>query len=116
MLFSVLTTNLFALYAFTSSSSPKDHPLPHSHKNISFISEQVSLICIEIHSSQNQLVQKGKQLLGYDTNTLSRSNVAAELKLFLHCHHLPLPPFKNWDHSNGHFRGHACQKYVDLLC
>ncbi|KAL6984005.1 hypothetical protein U1Q18_017380 [Sarracenia purpurea var. burkii] len=116
MLVSVLTTNLFALYAFTSSSSPKDHPLPHSHKNISLISEQVSLILTQIHSSQNQLVQMEKQLFGYDAIDLSRPNIAAELKLFLHRHHLPLGK----DSRTGITQmvasvGHSCQKSLNLL-
>ncbi|CAL5420864.1 unnamed protein product [Camellia sinensis] len=62
MVFSILTTNLFALYIFTSP--PKNHTvLYHAHKNISLI---------------------------YETIDLSRPNIANELKLFLQHHKLPL--------------------------
>ncbi|KAI8005411.1 putative methyltransferase PMT16 [Camellia lanceoleosa] len=114
MLFSVLTTNLFALYAFTSSPDP--HPLHHSHKNISLISEQVSLILREIDSSQKKLAQMEKELLGYESIDLSRPNIANELKLFLKQHELPL----GRDSRTGITEmvasvGHSCEKSVDLL-
>ncbi|KAK9270763.1 hypothetical protein L1049_026346 [Liquidambar formosana] len=117
MLFSVLTTNLFALYAFTSS--PKDHQthsIHHPHKNISLISEQVSLILREIDSSQKQLAQMEKELLGYESIDLSRPNIASELKLFLQHHQLPLGK----DSRSGITEmvasvGHSCEKSVDLL-
>ncbi|KAA8537541.1 hypothetical protein F0562_027149 [Nyssa sinensis] len=118
MLLSVITTNIFALYAF-SSSSPKDHqgdPLHHTHKNISLISEQVSLILREIDSSQKKLVQMEKELLGYESIDLSRPNIANELKLFLKHHQLPLGK----DSRTGITEmvasvGHSCGKSVDLL-
>ncbi|KAK8510019.1 hypothetical protein V6N13_118555 [Hibiscus sabdariffa] len=76
MLFSVIITNLFALYAFTYS--PKQHitnPFHLPHKNISLISQHVSLIMKEIDSSQRKLAQMEKQLLGYDTLDLSTPNL-----------------------------------------
>ncbi|XP_031270172.1 uncharacterized protein LOC116128573 [Pistacia vera] len=117
MLFSVITTNLFALYAFTSS--PKDnqnHPLLHHHRNISLISEHVSLILKEIDSSQKKLAKMEKELLGYDTIDLSRPNIANELKLFLQHHPLPLGK----DSKTGVTEmvasvGHTCEKSADLL-
>ncbi|OMO87460.1 putative S-adenosyl-L-methionine-dependent methyltransferase protein [Corchorus capsularis] len=117
MLFSVLTTNLFALYAFTYS--PKQHlnnPLHHPHKNISLITEQISLIMREIDSSQRKLAKMEKELLGYDTFDLSRPNLANELKLFLQHHQLPLGK----DSRTGITEmvasvGHSCEKSADLL-
>lgn len=117
MIFSVITTNLFALYAFTSS--PKHHPthfLPHIHKNISLISEQVSLILREIDSSQKKLAQMEKELLGYENVDLSRPNIANELKLYLQHHQLPLGK----DSRTGITEmvasvGHSCEKSADLL-
>ncbi|XP_057961759.1 probable methyltransferase At1g29790 [Malania oleifera] len=118
MLFSVITTNLFALYAFTSF--PRDHgrtnPLHHTHKNISLISEQVSLILREIDASQRKLAQMEKELLGYESFDLSRPNIANELKLFLQPHQLPLGK----DSRSGITEmeasvGHSCEKSVDLL-
>ncbi|KAG5033820.1 hypothetical protein JHK85_009121 [Glycine max] len=116
MIFSVITTNLFALYAF--SSSPKD---PHSHlhlldKNFSLISEQVTLILREIDMSQKKLAQIEKDLLGYESLDLSRPNIANELKLFLHHHQLPLGK----DSKSGITEmvssvGHSCEKSSDLL-
>lgn len=118
MLLSVITTNLFALYAF--SSSPKDHQAHHilhpAHKNISVISEQVSLILGEIESSQKKLAQMEKELLGYESIDLTRPNVANELKLFLQHHQLPLGK----DSRSGITEmvasvGHLCEKSADLL-
>ncbi|RVX03399.1 hypothetical protein CK203_019820 [Vitis vinifera] len=116
MLFSVITTNLFALYAFTSSPKDQAHPTQHTHKNISFISEQVSLIIREIESSQKKLAQMEKELLGYESIDLSRPNTASELKLFLQRHQLPLGK----DSKTGITEmvasvGHSCDKSVDLL-
>ncbi|XVE94592.1 hypothetical protein REPUB_Repub02eG0021800 [Reevesia pubescens] len=117
MIFSVITTNLFALYAFTYS--PKQHinnPFHNPHKNISLISQQVSLIIKEIDSSQRKLAQMEKELLGYDTLDLSRPNLATELKLFLQHHQLPLGK----DSRTGITEmvasvGHSCEKSADLL-
>ena len=116
MLFSVLTTNLFALYAFTSSPKNQAHPTEHIHKNISFISEQVSLIIREIESSQKKLSQMEKEILGYESIDLSRPNTATELKLFLQRHQLPLGK----DSKTGITEmvasvGHSCEKSMDLL-
>ncbi|KAJ6412040.1 hypothetical protein OIU84_005169 [Salix udensis] len=91
MLFSVVTTNLFALYAFSSSAKDhQDHLIHNPHKNISLISEHVSLILREIASSQKKLAKMEKELLGYETMDISRPNIASELKLFLQHHQLPL--------------------------
>ncbi|XP_009598077.1 putative methyltransferase At1g29790 [Nicotiana tabacum] len=119
MLFSVVTTNLFALYAFTSS--PKNHHnahllLPHTHKNISLISEQVSLILREIDSSQKKLAQMEKELLGYESIDLSNSKIATELRTFLQHHLLPLGK----DSRTGITEmvasvGHSCVNSMDLL-
>ncbi|XP_057502340.1 probable methyltransferase At1g29790 [Actinidia eriantha] len=115
MLFSVITTNLFALYAFTYSS-PKPHLIHDSHKNISLISEQVSLILREIDSSQKRLAQMEKKILGFESIDLSRPNIANELKIFLQNHPLPLGK----DARSGITEmvasvGHSCEKSVDLL-
>ncbi|MED6118354.1 hypothetical protein PIB30_002063 [Stylosanthes scabra] len=119
MIFSVITTNLFALYAFTASN--KHHQsqhllLQHAHGNFSLISEQVHLILNQIDSSQKKLAQMEKQLLGYDTIDLSRPNIAPELKLFLQHHQLPLGK----DSKTGITEmvpsvGHSCEKSSDLL-
>ena len=114
MIFSVITTNLFALYAFTSS--PKHNQLLHHNKNISIISEQVSLILREIDVSQKKLAQIEKELLGYESIDLSRPNIASELKLFLQRHQLPLGK----DSRTGITEmvpsvGHTCEKSSDLL-
>ncbi|KAJ4702086.1 S-adenosyl-L-methionine-dependent methyltransferases superfamily protein [Melia azedarach] len=117
MLFSVITTNLFALYAFTSSPKDQQNPSPvHNHKNISLISEHVSLILKEIDSSQKKLAKMEKELLGYETIDLSRPNIASELKLFLQHHQLPLGK----DSRTGITEmvasvGHTCEKSADLL-
>ncbi|KAK1391195.1 S-adenosyl-L-methionine-dependent methyltransferase superfamily [Heracleum sosnowskyi] len=115
MLFSIITTNLFALYAFTSS--PKHHSFHLSHqKNISLISEQVSLILREIDSSQKKLTQMEKDLLGFESIDLLNPNIPAELKNFLQHHQLPLGK----DSRTGITEmvasvGHSCEKSLDLL-
>ncbi|KAK7409927.1 hypothetical protein VNO78_00332 [Psophocarpus tetragonolobus] len=116
MILSVVTTNLFALYSF--SSSPK-HPHTHLHllhKNFSLISEQVSLILREIDMSQKELAQIERDLLGYESLDLSRPNIANELKLFLRPHQLPL----GRDSKTGITQmvssvAHSCDKSSDLL-
>lgn len=118
MLVSVVTTNLFALYAFTSSpdhTSQQTH-LNNHHKNITLISQHVSLILREIDVSQKKLARMEKELLGYDTIDLSRPNLASELKLFLQHHQLPLGK----DSKSGITEmvasvGHLCEKSTDLL-
>ncbi|EYU38830.1 hypothetical protein ABFS82_03G068100 [Erythranthe guttata] len=118
MLFSVITTNLFALYAFTYHT-PTIHHYSNNNsypKNISLISEKVSLILREIESSQKKLTQMEKQLLGYESIDLSRPNIAIELKQFLNHHLLPLGK----DSRTGITEmvasvGHSCEKSVDLL-
>lgn len=112
MLFSVVSTNLFALYAFSWNQS---HPAA-PHKNISFISEQVSLILKEIDLSQKKLSQMEKEVLGYDTIDISRPTLANELKLFLQHHSLPL----GRDSKTGITEmvasvGHSCERSMELL-
>ncbi|KAJ8767826.1 hypothetical protein K2173_020766 [Erythroxylum novogranatense] len=115
MIFSVVTTNLFALYALTSS--PKHQPDHATHnKSLSLVSEQVSLILREISSSQRKLAKMEKELLGYETLDISRPNIANELKLFLQHHQLPLGK----DSRTGITEmvaavGHSCEKSTDLL-
>ncbi|XP_020215749.1 uncharacterized protein LOC109799578 [Cajanus cajan] len=116
MIFSVIITNLFALYAFTSSPHTHTHTHLPLHKNFSLISEQVTLILREINSSQNKLAQIQKHLLGYQSLDLSRPNIPSELKLFLHHHHLPLGK----DSKTGITQmvssiGHTCHKSSHLL-
>ncbi|RID43416.1 hypothetical protein BRARA_I00279 [Brassica rapa] len=77
MLFSVVTTNLFALYAFSSHSQSSSHPLHHSN-NISLVSQHLSLILREIDSSQRKLAQMEKQILGYESIDLSRPNIVPD--------------------------------------
>ncbi|XP_071733120.1 probable methyltransferase At1g29790 [Rutidosis leptorrhynchoides] len=121
MLFSVITTNLFALYAFTYSPKPHSHQIHflthhHTHKNISLISEQVSLILREIDSSQKKLAQMEKHLLGYESIDLSTPHIPNELKLFLQKNQLPLGK----DSRTGITEmvssvGHSCYKSIDIL-
>ncbi|XP_054798614.1 probable methyltransferase At1g29790 [Prosopis cineraria] len=117
MILCVITTNLFALYAFTASPRHhRNHLLLHTQKNFSLISEQVSLILREIDSSQKKLVQMEKELLGYENVDLSRPNIASELKLYLQHHQLPLGK----DSRTGITEmvasvGHSCEKSADLL-
>ncbi|CAN1323133.1 Probable methyltransferase At1g29790 [Linum perenne] len=115
MILSVITTNLFALYAFTSSP-PKSNNNGLIHKNISLISHHVSLILREIDSSQKKLAKMEKDLLGYETIDISRPNIASELKLYLQHHLLPLGK----DSRTGITEmvasvGHSCDKSADLL-
>ncbi|OVA12847.1 putative S-adenosyl-L-methionine-dependent methyltransferase [Macleaya cordata] len=114
MLFSVLTTNLFAFYAFTST--PKNHLHYTPNNDVSLISEQVSLILREISSSQKQLAQLERELLGYQNIDISKSSIASELKLFLQYHPLPLGK----DSRTGIAEmvssvGHSCEKSMNLL-
>ncbi|KAJ8750051.1 hypothetical protein K2173_013966 [Erythroxylum novogranatense] len=117
MLFSVITTNLFALYAFTSSPKHQQSDVSqNAHKNLSLVSEQVSLILREISFSQRKLAKMEKELLGYGTIDISRPNIASELKLFLQHHQLPLGK----DSRTGITEmvaavGHSCDKSADLL-
>ncbi|CAH9067168.1 unnamed protein product [Cuscuta epithymum] len=114
MIFSVLTTNLFALYAFTHPPSKTHHLLLHeTHKSIS---DHVSLILSEINSSQKKVAHIQKELLGYESIDLSKPNIAPELRMFLLRHQLPLGK----DSRTGITTmvasvGHSCQKSIDLL-
>ncbi|XP_074274397.1 putative methyltransferase At1g29790 [Silene latifolia] len=88
MLFSVVTTNLFALYAFTYNNNQIDkNPIHHHH---TLISEKVSEIMREIEQSQKKLTQIEQDLLGYETIDISAINTPPELKNFLQRHALPL--------------------------
>ncbi|KAL1815731.1 hypothetical protein ACET3Z_018305 [Daucus carota] len=117
MLFSIITTNLFALYAFTSSPEPEHHSFHLSHhKNISLISEQVSLILREIDASQKKLTKMEKDLLGYESIDLSDPSIPTELKNFLQHYQLPLGK----DSRTGITEmvasvGHSCGKSLDLM-
>ncbi|KAF5740834.1 S-adenosyl-L-methionine-dependent methyltransferases superfamily protein [Tripterygium wilfordii] len=117
MLFSVITTNLFALYAFTyAPKHHQNHPLLQTQKNMSLISEHLALILREIDSSQRKLAKIEKEILGYDSIDVSRPNMASELKLFLQHHQLPLGK----DSKTGITEmvasvGHSCEKSADLL-
>lgn len=112
MLFSVITTNIFAFYAFTYQPA-----IVHQNpKNMAVISEKVSLILREIESSQKKLAQMEKEILGYESLDLSRPNIANELKEFLNPHQLPLGK----DSRTGITEmvasvGHSCEKSVDFL-
>ncbi|KAK9129569.1 hypothetical protein Sjap_010056 [Stephania japonica] len=116
MLFSVLTTNLFALYAFTYSPThqSQNQNQNQNHKNIS---EQLAQIINEISSSEKQLAQMERDLLGYDTiHTSKYPNISPELQLFLSPHPLPLGK----DSRSGITEmvssvGHACDRSKDLL-
>ncbi|XXG40227.1 hypothetical protein AAC387_Pa01g0999 [Persea americana] len=116
MLLSILITNLFALYAFTSPRTTHQTHLHAPHKNISLISEHVSLIIQEIVSSQKKLIQMEKELIGYHNIDLSRPNIPNELKTFLQHHPLPLGK----DSKSGITEmvaavGHLCSNSADLL-
>ncbi|CAD5191247.1 unnamed protein product [Musa acuminata subsp. malaccensis] len=98
MLASVLTTNLFALYAFTSAPSPSAAPAFFRHHpgvgggrgNVSVISDHVSLIVREIEASERRLHMIERELAGYDILDTSKHSLPSELKLFLAHHPLPL--------------------------
>ncbi|XP_010450612.1 PREDICTED: uncharacterized protein LOC104732730 isoform X2 [Camelina sativa] len=116
MLFSVVTTNLFALYAFSShsQSNTTQHPL-HSN-NVSLVSQHLSLILREIDSSHRTLSQMETKMVGYESLDLSHPEVPQELKLFLQQHQLPLGK----DSRTGITQmvasvGHSCETSLDLL-
>lgn len=94
MLFSVLITNLFALYAFTYSPPP---PPPHpndasrSHNLSSALTSQISSILREIELSERKLHQIERDLAGYPSLLDPTSpRLPAELRSFLSRRPLPL--------------------------
>ncbi|KAK1322088.1 hypothetical protein QJS10_CPA03g02155 [Acorus calamus] len=90
MLLSVVTTNLFALYAFTRHPNNGGDGRGGHQKNLSLISERVSQILREIESSQKRLASIEREILGYDTLDPNQPSVPPELRLFLRRHPLPL--------------------------
>ncbi|KAK1297444.1 hypothetical protein QJS10_CPB15g00546 [Acorus calamus] len=90
MLLSVVTTNLFALYAFTRHPNNDGGGGGGHQKNLSLISERVSQILREIESSQKRLASIEREILGYDTLDPNHPSVPPELRLFLRRHPLPL--------------------------
>ncbi|XP_031495531.1 probable methyltransferase At1g29790 [Nymphaea colorata] len=116
MLISVLITNLFALYAFTSPPLHLQHPTLQEHKNITVISEHVSLILREIGAAQKKLSQMQKELSGYESLDFWAPNIPGELKLYLQPQTLPLGK----DSKMGITEmvasiGHPCSNSLDLL-
>ncbi|XP_078440367.1 putative methyltransferase At1g29790 [Wolffia australiana] len=110
MLFSVVFTNLFALYAFTYYSPPP------SSSNLAVFSDQLAQILREIDLAQKKLNQIGNEKLGYATIDPSKSVFPPELKLFLNRHPLPL----GRDARSGMTEmvssvGHRCGAAADLL-
>ncbi|PKA53408.1 hypothetical protein AXF42_Ash012350 [Apostasia shenzhenica] len=117
MLASVLTTNLFALYAFTfaPNSSSSSSPVLHN-RNLSVISEHVSAIVREIDSSERRLQQIERELSGYDSLDPSLPSTPAELKLFLARHTLPLgPDSRSKITEMTSSVAHSCARSADLL-
>ncbi|EPS57421.1 hypothetical protein M569_17397 [Genlisea aurea] len=114
MLFSVITTNVFALYAFTYHH--RSTTARGAGGDLSLISEKVKSILREIESSQKKLNQIEKEVLGYEVIDLSSPNIAAELREFLKPQTLPL----GRDSKTGITEmvssvGHSCRKSMDLL-
>ncbi|KAJ0966951.1 hypothetical protein J5N97_023868 [Dioscorea zingiberensis] len=112
MLTSVLATNLFAFYAFTSSPLPASHP----SKNLSLISEHVALILREIDASERRLHQIQRELSGYDSLDPLQPSLPADLRLFLSRQPLPLGK----DSKSGITQmvssvSHSCSRSIDLL-
>lgn len=112
LLLSLLLTNLFALYAFTSSS-PLLPPAPNFS---SLVSLHVSLILRQISSSQKLLSQMERDLVGFDVLDPSRPGLPPDLPLFLRPHPLPL----GQDARSGITEmvssvGHSCAASLDLL-
>ncbi|KAJ6836853.1 uncharacterized protein M6B38_324560 [Iris pallida] len=92
MLFSVLITNLFALYAFTYSPPPP-HPnfTDRSHNLSSALTSQISSILREIELSERKLHQIERDLAGYPSLLDPTSpTLPAELRSFLSRRPLPL--------------------------
>ncbi|KAJ6826333.1 uncharacterized protein M6B38_372965 [Iris pallida] len=89
MLFSVLVTNLFALYAFTSS------PHPHSTtttttSSTSSLADHVSSILRDIESSERTLYQISRDVSGYPSLDPTSPSLPHELRSFLSRQPLPL--------------------------
>ncbi|CAA7399633.1 unnamed protein product [Spirodela intermedia] len=121
MLLSVVTTNLFALYAFTYSPPASSAATAGGWdggdvEDFSVFSDHVSQIVREIEISQKQLRQIEKELLGYETLDISKPSVPQELKIFLGRHPLPL----GRDSRTGITEmvssvGHSCGGAADLV-
>lgn len=115
MLLSVVTTNLFALYAFTYSP-PSSAGAGGDGEDFTLFSDHVSQIVREIDVSQKQLRQIEKELLGYETLDIYKPSVPPELKIFLGHHPLPLGK----DSRTGITEmvssvGHSCGGAADLV-
>ncbi|KAK9675523.1 hypothetical protein RND81_11G012500 [Saponaria officinalis] len=115
MLFSVVTTNLFALYAFTYNNN-NNNDNQNNQLHTSLISEKVSEIMHEIRTSQKKLNQMEQNILGYETLDLSSDKIPLELTTFLQPHALPLGK----DSKSGITQmtasvGHTCGKSMELL-
>ncbi|KAH7669062.1 putative S-adenosyl-L-methionine-dependent methyltransferase protein [Dioscorea alata] len=112
MLASVLATNLFAFYAFTSTPLPASQP----SKNLSLISEHVALILREIDASERRLHQIQRELSGYNSLDPLNPSFPSDLRLFLSRHPLPLGK----DSKSGITQmissvSHSCSRSTDLL-
>ncbi|CAA7055187.1 unnamed protein product [Microthlaspi erraticum] len=90
MLFSVVTTNLFVLYTFSSRSQSNIPPHPLHSNNVSLVSQHLSLILREIDSSQRKLSQMEEEMIDYESLHLSNQETPQEIKLFLQHHQIPL--------------------------
>ncbi|KAL9246519.1 hypothetical protein vseg_020043 [Gypsophila vaccaria] len=116
MLFSVVTTNLFALYAFTYHSNSNNNN-NNTYSTDNGLRHAVSEIMREIHDSQTQLTRIQHSVLGYDDHTLLDLEPGpAELTEFLRPHALPLG--KDARSGMTHLTasvGHTCAKSMGLL-
>ncbi|ERN02328.1 uncharacterized protein LOC18430443 [Amborella trichopoda] len=117
MLFSLLLTNLLALYTFSfPANQTPSLSTAHHQKNFSLISHEVSLILSEINSSQHKLAQMQKELIGFETLDLSVPGLPSELKLYMEAQPLPLGKDSRMGITEMVSAvGHACVNSIDLL-